>query len=201
MKTPTACAGERAIPEINVAFGGRRPTRNTVVFKLKKPNSRFHALLYGALERGLDDAQARLREGLPIRSNSISTSRSRSAPTFCTATTPNGKWFIWQVRDDWQRTTLGSLRPAGARYTSPTWNPGPPDKRVIVADEPRARHHSRHVGRRHVHRPAKQSKTSRRNGSRASRMRYTDLTLPSVIFNDQNPRCSRTATCAGRWRC
>ena len=27
------------------------PDRNTVVFKLKKPNSRFHALLHGALER------------------------------------------------------------------------------------------------------------------------------------------------------
>ena len=36
------------------------PDDYTVHFKLKKPNARFHAPVHGALERGLDHAQARL---------------------------------------------------------------------------------------------------------------------------------------------
>ena len=39
-----------------------RPDDYTVHFKLKAPNARFHALFIGALERGLDHAQAHLRE-------------------------------------------------------------------------------------------------------------------------------------------
>ena len=41
----------------------RAPDRYTVVFKLKKPNSRFHATVHRALERDVDHAEARLREG------------------------------------------------------------------------------------------------------------------------------------------
>ena len=26
---------------------------------------------------------------------------------------PDGRWYIWQLREDWQRTTLGRLRQAG----------------------------------------------------------------------------------------
>ena len=47
---------------INVA-GIEVPDRNTVVFRLKAPNSRFHTAVHGALERGLDHAQARVRKG------------------------------------------------------------------------------------------------------------------------------------------
>ena len=29
---------------------------------------------------------------------------------------PEGKWFIWQRRDDWQRTTLGRFGEPGPKY-------------------------------------------------------------------------------------
>ena len=38
---------------------------------------------------------------------------------------PNGKWFIWERRDDWQRTTLGRWGKPG-RTTSPISIPGRP---------------------------------------------------------------------------
>ena len=44
---------------------------------------------------------------------------------------PNGKWFIWQMRDDWQRTTLGRFGEPGPKYVAYI-DPGPPDKRVIA---------------------------------------------------------------------
>ena len=46
---------------------------------------------------------------------------------------------------------------------------------------------------------AKQSKT-RAAWFKGFPYAHPDPTLPAVIFNDQND-CSRTATCAGRWRC
>ncbi len=44
---------------------------------------------------------------------------------------PNGKWFIWQRRDDWQRTTLARFGQPGPKYAAYV-DAGPPDKRVIA---------------------------------------------------------------------
>ncbi|WP_213030328.1 hypothetical protein, partial [Acinetobacter baumannii] len=44
---------------------------------------------------------------------------------------PDGKWYIWQLRDDWQRTTLARFGKPGPKYLAYV-DPGPPDKRVIA---------------------------------------------------------------------
>ena len=44
---------------------------------------------------------------------------------------PDGKWYIWQLRDDWQRTTLARFGTPGPKYLAYV-DPGPPDKRVIA---------------------------------------------------------------------
>jgi len=44
---------------------------------------------------------------------------------------PNGTWFIWQKRDDWQKTPLAHFGEPGPKYVAYI-DPGPPDKRVIL---------------------------------------------------------------------
>src|SRR5438874_1944160 len=44
---------------------------------------------------------------------------------------PNGKWFIWQKRPDWQRTSVARFGEPGPKYVAYV-DPGPPDKRVIA---------------------------------------------------------------------
>ena len=44
---------------------------------------------------------------------------------------PDGKWYVWQLRDDWQRTSLGRFGKPGPKYLAYV-DPGPPDKRVIA---------------------------------------------------------------------
>ena len=106
------------------------PDTYTVVFKLKKPNSRFHALFTVRWNAALDHAEARLREAR-TRSSSTSTRRSRSAPTRCTATTRTASG------SSGRSATTGSARRSAAsasrgRSTSTYVDPGPPDKRVIA---------------------------------------------------------------------
>jgi peptide/nickel transport system substrate-binding protein len=43
----------------------------------------------------------------------------------------NGKWYIWQKRDDWKRTTVARFGEPGPKYVAYI-DPGPPDKRVIA---------------------------------------------------------------------
>jgi len=44
---------------------------------------------------------------------------------------PNGKWFIWQKRPDWVRTSVARFGEPGPKYVAYI-DPGPPDKRVIA---------------------------------------------------------------------
>ncbi len=44
---------------------------------------------------------------------------------------PNGQWFTWEKREDWQRTTLARFGEPGPRYVTYV-DPGPPDRRVIA---------------------------------------------------------------------
>ena len=63
---------------------------------------------------------------------------------------PNGKWFIWQKRDDWQRTTLAPLRRARPEIRR-LRRSRPAGQARDRAAQPRARHHPRHLARGHVH--------------------------------------------------
>src|SRR5207244_7898014 len=95
----------------------------------------------------------------------------------------NGKWFIWQARDDWQRTTLGRYGAPGPKYVAYV-DPGSPDKRVIAQlnHELDIIHDTSAEG---MFTLAKQSKTSR-GWFKGFPYAHPDPTLPAVIFNLQN---------------
>src|SRR3954452_24362070 len=154
----------------------------TVVFKLKKPNSRFHAnftVRWGAiwiLPKHVFDKAAERAKFVFNKPISLGAYVLHSYD-------PNGKWFIWQLRDDWQRTTLGRHGKPGPKYVA-YLDPGPPDKRVIAQlnHELDIIHDTSAEG---MFTLAKQSKTSR-GWFKGFPYAHPDPTLPSVVFNDQN---------------
>ena len=81
-----------------------QPDNYTVVFKLTKSNSRFHGL-HRALVRVLHDAQARVREGGDPVAFKFNPPVSLGAYTLKDFD-PNGNWYLWQRREDWQRTSV-----------------------------------------------------------------------------------------------
>ena len=122
----TACAGVR-----RSAHRRRRRDARSLYGRLQAEGAEL-ALprpFHGALERHLDHAQARLREGrgpAEVRLQQAGLARRLRAAQLRS----NGSWYIWQLRDDWQRTTIGHGASPG-RNTSSIVDPGPPDKRVI----------------------------------------------------------------------
>ena len=167
--------------QINVASVSA-PDRNTVVFKLKKPNSRFHALFtvrWNAVWMMPKHVFEKVADPLKFDFNKPVSLGAYVLHSY----DPNGKWFIWQVRDDWQRTTLGRYGKPGPKYVAYV-DPGPPDKRVIAQmnHELDIIHDTSAEG---MFTLAKQSKTSR-GWFKGFPYAHPDPTLPSVIFNDQN---------------
>jgi peptide/nickel transport system substrate-binding protein len=96
---------------------------------------------------------------------------------------PNGKWFIWQRRQDWQRTTVARFGEPGPTYVT-YLDPGPPDKRVIAQlnHELDIIHDTSPEG---MFTLAKQAKTSH-GWFKGFPYAHPDPTLPAVIFNLQN---------------
>ncbi len=166
--------------QVNVADVSA-PDRDTVVFKLKKPNSRFHALFtvrWNAMwmmpkhvfEKEADPAKFAFNPPVTLGAYKLK------------SYDPNGKWFIWERRDDWQRTTLGRWGKPGPHYVAYI-DPGPPDKRVIAQlnHELDIIHDTSPEG---MFTLAKQSKTSH-GWFKGFPYAHPDPTLPAVIFNDQ----------------
>jgi peptide/nickel transport system substrate-binding protein len=166
--------------QVNVA-SIEAPDPYTVVFKLKKPNSRFHALFtvrWNAMwimpkhvfEKAADPAKFDFNPPVVLGSYTLH------------SFDPNGKWFIWHRRDDWQRTTIARFGKPGPTYVAYI-DPGPPDKRVIAQmnHELDIIHDTSPEG---MFTLAKQSKTSHGWFS-GFPYAHPDPTLPAVIFNDQ----------------
>ena len=140
--------------------------------------------VHGALERGLDDAQAHLR-GSGSADSSTSIRRSRSAPTRCTATIRTGSG------SPGRSATTGSA-PRSAASASPDrsyvtyLDPGPPDKRVIAQ-----LNHDLDI----IHDTSPEGVFTLVKESPKSKgwfpgfpYGHPDPTLPQVIFNHQNPK-------------
>lgn len=158
------------------------PDAETVIFRLKKPNSRFHAnftVRWGAIwilpKHVFDkvDDPAKFDFNKPV---------SLSAYTLHSFD-PDGKWYIWQLREDWQRTSLGRHGKPGPKYLAYI-DPGPPDKRVIAQlnHELDVIHDIAPEG---MFTLAKQDKGTRA-WFKGFPYGHPDPTLPSVIFNTQN---------------
>jgi len=155
----------------------------TVVFKLKKPNSRFHALFtvrFNAIwmmpkhifEKAPDPLRFDFNKPVSLGAYTLN------------SYDPDGKWYVWQRRDDWQRTTLGRYGEPGPKYVAYV-DPGPPDKRVIA----QLNHDLdviHDVAPEGMFTLAKQSK-SLKTWFKGFPFGHPDPTLPSVIFNLQNP--------------
>lgn len=158
------------------------PDPNTVVFKLKKPNSRFHAVFTvrwnGAwimpkhiFEKVADPLKFDFAK--PI---SLSAYVMKSYD-------PDGKWYVWQLRDDWQRTSLGRFGKPGPKYLV-YMDPGAPEKRVIA----QLNHQLdvvHDIAPEGMFTLAKQSKTSL-SWFKGFPYGHPDPTLPSLVFNTQN---------------
>lgn len=180
MKTP----GLRwsAAVQVNVA-GVTAPDSSTVVFKLKKPNSRFHALFtvrWNAMWMMPKHIFEKAGDLIKFAFDPPVT----LGPYVVHSYDPNGKWFIWRKRPDWQRTTVGRFGEPGPTYVAYI-DPGPPDKRVIAQlnHELDIIHDTSPEG---MFTLAKQSKASR-GWFKGFPYAHPDPTLPMVIFNHQNP--------------
>ncbi len=107
-----------------------KPDNYTVVINLKKPNSRFHGLFtvrWSAcfiMPKHVFEKQADIKAfkfNPPIG----------LGPYTLKDYDPNGNWYLWEKRKDWQRTTLarfGEPQPKFAMYIAP----GTSDKKVMA---------------------------------------------------------------------
>ena len=166
--------------QVNVAEVSA-PDRDTVVFRLKKPNSRFHSLFtvrwnaMWMMPKHVFEKQAepgKFDFNPPV---------SLSAYTLLNFD-PNGQWFIWQRRADWQRTSIGRWGRPGPRYIAYV-DPGPPDKRVIAQLNHQLDiiHDTTPEGMFTLARQAKHS----RGWFKGFPYAHPDPTLPAVILNNQ----------------
>jgi peptide/nickel transport system substrate-binding protein len=158
------------------------PDAETVIFKLKKPNSRFHAnftVRWGAIwilprhifEKVEDPSKFDFNKPVGLGAYTLH------------SFDPDGKWYIWQLREDWQRTSLGRYGKPGPKYLAYV-DPGPPDKRVIAQlnHELDVIHDISPEG---MFTLAKQGKATRA-WFKGFPYGHPDPTLPAVVFNTQN---------------
>lgn len=159
------------------------PDPYTVVFKLKHPNSRFHVLFtvrWNAVWMMPKHVFEKAGDPLKFDFNKPVSLGAYVLHNY----DPNGRWYIWKRRDDWQRTTLARFGEPAPRYLAYV-DPGPPDKRVIA----QLNHQLdviHDVAPEGMFTLAKQSKSSRGWFAQFP-YAHPDPTLPSVIFNHQNP--------------
>ena len=171
-----------AAVQVNVASISA-PDSSTVVFKLKKPNSRFHALFtvrWNAMWMMPKHVFEKAGDLIKFAFDPPVT----LGPYVLNSYDTDGKWFIWRKRDDWQKTTVARFGEPGPKYVAYI-DPGPPDKRVIAQlnHELDIIHDTSPEG---MFTLAKQSKTSR-GWFKGFPYAHPDPTLPMVIFNHQNP--------------
>ena len=169
--------------QVNVASISA-PDPTTVVFKLKKPNSRFHALFtvrWNAMWIMPKHIFEKVGDPGKFAFDPPVTLGAYKLHSYDT----NGKWFIWERRDDWQRTSLGKFGEPGPHYVAYI-DPGPPDKRVILQFNHQLDiiHDTSPEG---MFTLAKQAGKTSHGWFKGFPYAHPDPTLPAVIFNDQNP--------------
>ena len=159
------------------------PDPQTVIFKLKKPNSRFHSL-FTVRWNAMWIMPKHVFEGKDPLTFDFNPPVSLGAYTLHSYD-PNGQWFTWQKRDDWQRTTLGRFGEPGPKFVT-YLDPGPPDKRVIaqINHDLDIIHDTSPEG---VFTLIKESPSSK-GWFPGFPYGHPDPTLPQVIFNLENPK-------------
>jgi peptide/nickel transport system substrate-binding protein len=178
MKNPSMIWGPVFLASVDTVTA---PDKRTVVFKLKRPNSRFHATFtvrWNAAWIMPKHVFEKVEDPTKFDFNPPVTIGPYKLHSF----DPNGKWYIWEKREDWQRTSLARHGEPGPKYAAYI-DPGPPDKRVILQLNHQLDiiHDTSPEG---VFTLIKQSPTSQ-GWFKGFPYAHPDPTLPAVMFNHQ----------------
>lgn len=160
-----------------------KPDNYTVVFNLTQPNSRFHGLFTvrwsacfmmpkHVFEKQADPLAYTFNPPVSL------------GPYVLKDFDPNGDWYLWERREDWERTTLarfGMPAPRFAMYIAP----GPSDKKVMAQT-------SGDLDVIHDIAPEGMITLARTNPTSKGWFKsfpwaHPDPTLPSVIYNNEKP--------------
>ena len=160
-----------------------QPDKYTVVFYLKAPNSRFHSgftVRWSACYMMPKHIFEKEKDPLAFKFNPPVSLGAYKLKDF----DPNGKWFLWQLRDDWKRTSVALLGEPTIKYAMYI-DPGPSDKRIIAqkAHQLDVIHDCTPEGRITL---AKTSPTSV-GWFKSFPWAHPDPTLPAVIYNNEKP--------------
>ena len=160
-----------------------QPDKYTVVFHLKEPNSRFHSAFtvrWGACFIMPKHVFEKEKDPLAFKFNPPVSIGAYTLKDF----DPNGKWFLWQRREDWKKTSVALLGEPAIKYAMYI-DPGPSDKRVIAqkAHQLDVIHDCTPEGRITL---AKTSPTSV-GWFKSFPWAHPDPTLPAVIYNNEKP--------------
>ncbi len=160
-----------------------KPDNYTVVFNLAEPNSRFHGLFtvrWSAcfmMPKHIFEQQA---DPLAFTFNPPVS----LGPYVLKEFDPNGNWYLWERREDWDRTSLarfGMPAPRFAMYVAP----GPSDKKVMAQT-------SGDLDVIHDIAPEGMITLARTNPTSKGWFKsfpwaHPDPTLPAVIYNNEKP--------------
>ena len=160
------------------------PDRDTVVFKLKAPNSRFHTLFtvrWNALWIMPKHVFEKVDDPLTYANNPPVALSAYVLKSF----DPAGQWVIWQLRDDWQRTSIGMTLDQAPKVKYVVYrNAGNPDTRVIEQ-----KNHNldviNDIAPEGMFSIAKDPNSHAAYWFRGFPFAHPDPTLPSVLFNHQ----------------
>lgn len=107
------------------------PDRNTVIFNLKAPNSRFHTLFtvrWNAAWIMPKHVFEKVDDPLTHPNNPPVSLSAYELHSYDTA----GNWVIWKLREDWERTSIGMTLSEAPEVKYVVYrNAGNPDARVI----------------------------------------------------------------------
>nr|WP_200940864.1 ABC transporter substrate-binding protein [Devosia sp. Leaf420] len=91
------------------------PDKYTVHFKLNKPNSRFHTL-FAVRWTAAWIMPKHVYEGVEDILSYDANPPVSIGPYTLHSFDPNGTWYIWQRREDWQRTAMGMISEPHPKY-------------------------------------------------------------------------------------
>jgi peptide/nickel transport system substrate-binding protein len=160
-----------------------QPDKYTVIFHLKTPNSRFHSAFtvrWGSTYMMPKHIFEKEADPVAFKFNPPVSLGAYTLKDF----DPNGKWYLWQLRDDWKRTSVALLGDVDVKFAMYI-DPGPSDKRVIAqtAHDLDVIHDCTPEGRITL---AKNSPSSV-GWFKSFPWAHPDPTLPAVIYNNEKP--------------
>jgi peptide/nickel transport system substrate-binding protein len=160
-----------------------KPDNYTVIFHLTEPNSRFHGLFTVRWSACFMMPKHIFEQQDDVVAFTYNPPLSLG-PYVLKDYDPNGNWYLWERREDWERTTLarfGMPAPKFAMYIAP----GPSDKKVMAQT-------AKDLDVIHDIAPEGMITLARTNPTSKGWFKsfpwaHPDPTLPAVLFNNEKP--------------